>query len=142
MNRVLFVCVHNAGRSQMAAAFARILGVRRVEAASAGTEPAGAIHPVVVEAMREKGIEIAGNRPRMLTQGLVDAANRVHKMGCSIAESCPAIFVQAEDWALDDPPGQPIETVRRIRDDTETRVRAMIEELNSTPGGLCQRTPC
>ena len=126
--RVLFVCVHNSGRSQMAEAFARHLSGGRLKAESAGTEPTPALNPVVVEAMRERGIDITGQRPKLLTPEMAERADRIFTMGCYDAGACPAFMLAAEDWALDDPHGQPIERVRAIRDDVEARVRALIAE--------------
>jgi protein-tyrosine-phosphatase len=128
--RALFVCVHNAGRSQMAEAFARELSGGQVEAISAGTIPGGTLNPVVVRAMEERGISLAGHEPKVLTQDMADAADRIYTMGCAIDEACPAVFLPSEDWGLDDPAGQPIEVVRRIRDEVERHVRAMLAELD------------
>ena len=127
--RVLFVCVHNAGRSQMAEAFTRALSGGAVEAASAGTLGGHAINPAVAAAMAERGIPLDGQHPKLIEQAMVDAADRVYTMGCAVDEACPAAFVPSEDWGLDDPAGQPMETVRRIRDEVESRVRAMLAEL-------------
>ena len=127
--RLLFICVHNAGRSQMAEALARDLGRGLVEAESAGTVPADRPNPVVVDVMRERGIDISANRPRPLTQEMVDRADRIITMGCEITDECPAVFVPSEDWGLEDPSGKPIQTVRRIRDEVEGRVRGLIAEL-------------
>ena len=126
--RVLFVCVHNSGRSQMAEAFARELSEGRLDAESAGTEPTTGLNPVVVEAMRERGLDITGQRPKLLTPEMASRADRVFTMGCYADGACPAFMLDAEDWALDDPHGQPIERVRAIRDDVEARVRALIAE--------------
>ncbi len=126
--RVLFVCVHNSGRSQMAEAFARELSEGRLDAESAGTEPTVGLNPVVVEAMRERGLDITGQRPKLLTPEMARRADRVFTMGCYADGACPAFMLDAEDWALDDPHGQPIERVRAIRDDVEARVRALIAE--------------
>ena len=136
MKRVLFVCVHNAGRSQMALAYLRALGDGRVEAESAGTEPAPQVNPVVVEAMKEKGIDVSEEQPKLLTQGMVDGADRVITMGCSVEDACPAVFMPTEDWALEDPQGKSLDEVRRIRDDIERRVRVLIAELSPGSGGL------
>ena len=126
--RVLFVCVHNSGRSQMAEAFARELSGGRLDAESAGTEPTTGLNPVVVEAMWERGLDITGQRPKLLTPEMARRADRVFTMGCYADGACPAFMLDAEDWALDDPHGQPIERVRLIRDDVEARVRALIAE--------------
>ena len=126
--RVLFVCVHNSGRSQMAEAFARELSEGRLDAESAGTEPTTGLNPVVVEAMRERGLDISGQRPKLLTPEMAGCADRIFTMGCYADGACPAFMLDAEDWALDDPHGQPIERVRAIRDDVEARVVALIAE--------------
>jgi arsenate reductase len=129
--KVLFVCVHNSGRSQMAEAFARELGAGAVEVESAGTVPGGRLNPVVVEAMAESGIDISGATPKIIEQSMVDAADLVYTMGCAIDEACPAVFIPSEDWGLDDPAGQPIETVRVIRDQVEARVHEMLQKVGA-----------
>jgi len=125
---VLFVCVHNAGRSQMAAGFLRSLGGDRVEALSAGSEPKDQINPVAVEAMAEVGIDIAGQTPKILTVDAVKESDVVITMGCG--DACP-IFPgkRYEDWQLDDPAGQGIDAVRPIRDEIRGRVERLIGEL-------------
>lgn len=137
--RVLFVCVHNSGRSQMAEAFARVLSKGKVEPMSAGTLPGGALNQVVVEAMRERGIGLEGHEPKVLTQEMADRADQIYTMGCAIDEACPTVLFSranrpSEDWGLDDPAGQPIDVVRRIRDQVETLVRAMLVELGVAVG--------
>ena len=124
---ILFVCVHNAGRSVMAEAFARAVGL---EAASAGTIPGAAPHPVVVEAMREVGIDVSEHRGASLTSEMVERAERVITMGCAVdADACPAIiYARTEDWGLDDPSGRAIDEVRAIRDDIRARVGALAKE--------------
>lgn len=122
---VLFVCVENAGRSQMAQAFAERLGMN---ATSAGTVPSTRINPVVVQAMKEKGIDLAQRSPKMLTTQMINEASLVVTMGCSIEEACPRpMLAQMQkklvDWHLDDPRGKSIEDVRRIRDEIESKVR-------------------
>jgi arsenate reductase len=126
---ILFVCVHNSGRSQMAEAFLNRLSTGIVTATSAGTIPAGEINPTVAEVMMEKGIDISLNRPNLITQEMVDEANKIITMGCSIEESCPAVFIPTEDWDLEDPQGKPLENVRDIRDQIETKVRALVLSL-------------
>jgi arsenate reductase len=127
---VLFVCVHNAGRSQMAAGWLRHLAGDAVEVRSAGSEPAGRINPVAVEAMREVGIDIAGRKPKILTPEDSEASSVVVTMGCG--DVCPFFPGQRhEDWDLDDPAGQDIEAVRAIRDDIRDRVRALVDDLLS-----------
>ena len=131
MKRVLFVCVHNSGRSQMAAAFARRLANEGLEVESAGTEPSERVNAVVAQVMREQGIDVSQSRPRLLTQAMVDRADQVITMGCSMDESCPARFVPADDWGLPDPEGKSIEEVRGIRDQVEARVRRLLTELGA-----------
>jgi arsenate reductase (thioredoxin) len=125
---VLFVCVHNAGRSQMAAGWLRHLAGDRIEVRSAGSEPADRINPVAVEAMTEVGIDITAGQPKILTVEDVRASDVVITMGCG--DTCP-IFPgkRYEDWDLDDPAGQNIETVRRVRDEIRTRVQTLTNEL-------------
>lgn len=125
---ILFVCVHNAGRSQMAAGFAATLGAGQVRVLSAGSEPADRINPIAVEAMAEAGIDIAGTQPRVLAVDDVRASDVVITMGCG--DACP-IFPgkRYEDWEITDPAGLPIEEVRPIRDDIEQRVTALLSGL-------------
>ncbi|MDN4597921.1 arsenate reductase ArsC [Leifsonia virtsii] len=131
---VLFVCVHNAGRSQMAAGFLRELSGGRVEVLSAGSEPKDSLNPVAVQAMAEVGIDIAGNTPKVLTTEAVKDSDVVITMGCG--DTCP-IFPgkRYEDWDLTDPAGRPIEEVRPIRDEIERRVRTLLAELAPTTAG-------
>jgi arsenate reductase len=131
---VLFVYVHNSGRSQMAAAFFSLMAKGKAKAFSAGTKPADTVNPVVVEAMREVGIDISGNKPQMLTMDLVEQADRMITMGCGAdAEAiCPAGFLETEDRALDDPHGKPIEEVRKIRDEVKRRVEKLIVDLDGS----------
>lgn len=125
---VLFVCVHNAGRSQMAAGYLAALGGDRVEVRSAGSEPKDRINPVAVEAMAEEGIDIGANTPKVLTVDAVKESDVVITMGCG--DACP-IFPgkRYEDWQLDDPAGQDLETVRPIRDEIRRRVETLLGEL-------------
>lgn len=125
---VLFVCVHNAGRSQMAAGFLTALSAGAVEVRSAGSAPADAVNPVAVEAMAEVGIDIRAEQPKVLTSDAVQASDVVVTMGCG--DACP-IFpgTRYEDWALDDPAGQGIDAVRPIRDEIEVRIRRLLDEL-------------
>jgi len=127
MQWVIFACVHNAGRSQMAAAFFNQLAdPARAQAVSAGTQPADRVHPEVAEAMREAGIDLAGSTPRLLTAELAAGARLLVTMGCG--ESCPVVpGLKREDWPLADPKGQPIERVREIRDQIRERVRQLVE---------------
>lgn len=128
MKRVVFACVHNAGRSQMAAAwFNRIADPEKARAISAGTQPSDHVHPVVVDAMKEKGIDLSKAEPQKLTMELAGDAAFLVTMGCG--ESCPHLpGVPIRDWPLPDPKGQGIESVRRIRDDVESRVRSFVTE--------------
>ncbi|GEP46776.1 arsenate reductase ArsC [Microbacterium saccharophilum] len=127
---VLFVCVHNAGRSQMAAGYLRALAGDDVEVLSAGSEPKDQINPVAVQAMAEEGIDIAGQAPKILTVDAVRESDVVITMGCG--DACP-IFPgkRYEDWELDDPAGQGIDAVRPIRDEIRRRVEALIAEVRS-----------
>jgi arsenate reductase (thioredoxin) len=127
---VLFVCVHNAGRSRMAEAFFNQLSHGRYRAQSAGTIPADHPHPEVVTAMAEVGIDIDDDPGRLLTEDLATAARKVITMGCSIEDACPALTLETEDWGLDDPKGQPPEKVAEIRDQIELRVRNLIGKLD------------
>ncbi len=125
---VLFVCVHNAGRSQMAAGYLRHLAGDRVDVFSAGSEPADRINPVAVDAMAEDGIDILGEAPRILTTDAVRQADVVITMGCG--DACPVFpGKRYEDWELTDPAGLPLDAVRPIRDDIRDRVRTLIGEL-------------
>ncbi|QKS14907.1 arsenate reductase ArsC [Curtobacterium sp. Csp2] len=128
---ILFVCVHNAGRSQMAAGYAQALGGDHVQVLSAGSEPKDQINPVAIEAMAEDGIDIAANRPKILTTDAVRDSDAVITMGCG--DACP-IFPgkRYEDWDLTDPAGKGIDDVRPIRDEIKTRVQALLAELLPT----------
>ena len=125
---VLFVCVHNTGRSQMAAGFMRELGQGRVEVLSAGSAPKDSINPIAVEAMAEVGIDIANNVPKVLTTEAVQQSDVVITMGCG--DTCPFFpGKRYEDWVLDDPAGQGIESVRVIRDEIKKRVEDLLKEI-------------
>lgn len=125
---VLFVCVHNAGRSQMAAGYLRHLAAGRVEVRSAGSIPADQINPVAVEAMREEGIDITAEQPKTLTTEAVQYSDVVITMGCG--DACPFFpGKRYEDWKLDDPAGQGLESVRPIRDEIKGRIEALLAEL-------------
>ena len=125
---VLFVCVHNAGRSQMAAGFLEHLAGDRIEVLSAGSEPADQINPTAVEAMAEVGIDITGAQPKVLTPASVQASDVVITMGCG--DACPFFpGKRYEDWKLDDPAGQGLDAVRAIRDDIRARVEELIAGL-------------
>ncbi|AGZ53593.1 heat-shock protein HtpX [Mycobacterium kansasii] len=129
---VMFVCVHNAGRSQMAAALLTRLSEGRIEVRSAGTEPADRINPVAVAAMAELGIDLTSATPKVLTPQAVQASDVVITMGCG--DACPYFpGVSYRDWKLDDPAGQPLDVVRAIRDDIIRHVDALITELLPAP---------
>jgi arsenate reductase len=131
MKRILFVCVENAGRSQMAEAFARLYGDGKIEASSAGTMPANEVNPMVVQAMREKGIDLSANKPKLITNQMVQEAETIIVMGCSAQGFCPApLLNRVVDWGIDDPKGKSIERVRDIRDDIEKRVKRLINEAD------------
>ena len=124
MKQILFVCVENAGRSQMAEAFAKKHGLM---ALSAGTQPAKSVNPIVVKVMKEKGIDLSSNHPKTLTPKMIEDASLVVTMGCSVEEVCPRPMIaqmqkKLTDWHLEDPRGKDVEEVRRIRDEIETRV--------------------
>ena len=125
---VLFVCVHNAGRSQMAAAYLTHLAGEKVEVRSAGSAPAGAVNPAVVEAMAEEGIDVSGELPKVLTVEAVQASDVVITMGCG--DTCPVFPGKRYlDWTLDDPAGQGLAAVRPIRDEIRKRIEGLIAEL-------------
>ena len=125
---VLFVCVHNAGRSQMAAGLVKLRSQGRIRVRSAGSAPAGELNPNAVAALEELGIDMAGELPKPLTDDGVRAADVVITMGCG--DACPVYpGKRYEDWELDDPAGQDLETVRRIRDEIDERVQALVAEL-------------
>jgi len=126
MDRVIFACVHNAGRSQMAATFFNQMAEpTRAVATSAGTNPGEHVHPVVVDVMREVGLEVGGNRPQRLTSELAQTASLLITMGCG--DECPFVpGLEKDDWPLDDPKGRPLEEVRRIRDEVRQRVHALV----------------
>lgn len=127
---VLFVCVHNAGRSRMAAAFLEQMAGDRYRALSAGTEPAEHPHPEVVEAMKEIGIDIPDTPGALLTQEMTDAAIKVIGMGCAVEEACPALRVPLEDWQLPDPKTLEGDGVAEVRDKIEMKVRNLIAQLD------------
>ncbi len=133
MKTVLYVCVHNAGRSQMAEAFTNLLAKEQgldVRALSAGTVAGAEINSVAVAVMEEAGVSMAGQEPKQLTQVMADSADRVITMGCGVdAEACPARIHLSEDWGLDDPKGQSIKMVRAIRDEIKAKVEALLAAL-------------
>lgn len=124
----LFICIENAGRSQMAEAFARRYGA---DSSSAGTMPLGAVNPTVAIAMKEKGVDLSDARPKRLTTEMIERADIVVTMGCSVEEACPAPVVarmqkKLQEWDLDDPKNQPIEKVREIRDEIDRKVKDLL----------------
>ena len=127
MERVIFACVHNAGRSQIAAAFfSRFADPTRVEAISAGTKPGERVHPEVVEVMREVGIDLSRNSPQRLTDDLARSASLLITMGCG--DECPYVpGLERDDWPFPDPKGRPIDEVRRVRDEIRDRVSALVD---------------
>ena len=133
MKTVLFVCVHNAGRSQMAEALTNALAKERglaIRGLSAGTVAGAEINPQAVAVMKEIGVSMAGQEPKQLTQEMADSADRIITMGCGVeADACPARIHLSEDWGLDDPKGQPIEKVRAIRDEIKTKVETLLAEF-------------
>ncbi len=132
---ILFVCVHNAGRSQMAEALFNQRAQQRGlshRARSAGTLGGTAVNPTVMQALTEQGVPVEGQYPKVLSQEMVDEADRVITMGCDVsAEACPARFLVTEDWGLDDPKGRPIEEVRVIRDEIARRVDLLLDGLEA-----------
>ena len=132
MTTVAFVCVHNAGRSQMAAGFARALAPATVTVLSGGTEPAKAVNPTVVAVMKERGIDLSTAQPHKLTYDEAMSADYFITMGCSQDEACPAGFRgDTRDWQLEDPKGKSIEQIRGIRDEIEKRERALLREISN-----------
>ena len=127
---VLFVCVHNAGRSQMAAGYLQHLAGDRIEVLSAGSQPADQVNPAAVQAMAEVGIDIAAEQPKLLTDSAVQTADVVITMGCG--DECPFYpGKRYEDWVLDDPAGQGVDAVRPIRDEIRKRVEALVDDLDT-----------
>ena len=131
--RVLYVCVHNAGRSQMAEAITNHLARERgldVVASSAGSLGAGSINPMAVQALEEIGISMEGQTPKVITPQMVKDADRVISMGCGVdAAACPAPFIASDDWGLDDPARQPLEKVREVRDQIVEKVEALLRQV-------------
>jgi arsenate reductase (thioredoxin) len=133
MKTVVFVCVHNAGRSQMAEALFNHMAAGKALAISAGTQPGDKVHPEVVEAMKEIGIDISANKPKMLTLEMIEKADKMITMGCGddAGGLCPAGFIETEDWALADPKEKPISEVRIIRDEIKRRVSKLMTEITT-----------
>jgi arsenate reductase (thioredoxin) len=129
VSHVLFVCVHNSGRSQMAEAFANRLSEGRVTAESAGTLPVDDLNPTVVQVMREVGYNMLDHHPKVMTPEMVNRAEKIITMGCDVdAGVCPATFVPTEDWGLEDPKGKSLDKVREIRDEIHRRVEIMVDD--------------
>jgi len=130
MKKVLFVCLENAGRSQMAEAFANHYGKGKLVASSAGVMLADRVNSVVVEVMKEKEIDISMSKPKLLTMKMVEEADQIITMGCSAEKFCPApLLKRVIDWRLEDPKGKPIVKVRQIRDEIERRVQKLVNEI-------------
>jgi arsenate reductase len=129
MRHILFVCVGNSGRSQMAEAFFNHFSTGRLVALSAGTRPAASVSRTAIAAMAELGIDVSAQRPKPLTEQMIQQADRIIVMGCDVMESCPAGFHPSEDWGLEDTQGQPLEKVRLIRDQIRERVLTLLTEL-------------
>ncbi len=127
MKTVLFICVHNSGRSQMAEAFFNQMAQGRARAISAGSQPADSVNPTVVKAMREAGIDISRNKPKLLTLEMMEGIDKAITMGCE--NSCPLTTVPTEDWGLEDPKDKPIEQVRKIRDEIKDKVNRLVEQI-------------
>ncbi len=134
MKKYVFVCVQNAGRSQMAAAFAKQIGGPDVEVISGGTKPARQVHPEVVEVMREKGFDLSHVKPQKITNALLKGAEMIITMGCGASDFCPVFLLKkVVDWHLDDPHGQSLDNVRAIRDEIERRVRDLLTNTAQFP---------
>jgi arsenate reductase (thioredoxin) len=127
MKTVLFVCVHNSGRSQIAEAFFNQMAQGKAKAISAGSQPADKVNPTVVKAMQETGIDISHNKPRLLTLKMMDGIDLAITMGCENA--CPYTTVETRDWGLEDPQDKPIEQVRKIRDEIKVMVGELVKEM-------------
>jgi arsenate reductase len=129
MKKVLFVCVENSGRSQMAEAFAMAYSEGKLDATSAGTLPADQVNPVVVQVMREKGFDLSEKKPKLISNQMVQEADIIIVMGCSAQGFCPApLLNKVVDWGIEDPEGKPIEKVREIRNEIERKVRTLVDE--------------
>ena len=130
MKKILFVCVENAGRSQMAEGFFRKIAPDAYQGISAGTKPVSEINPLAIQAMKEVDIDISDNISKLVTNEMIEESDSVVNMGCMDKESCPALFVEdVADWDIEDPKGKSIEDIRRIRDSIETKVNKLVSEL-------------
>jgi protein-tyrosine-phosphatase len=127
MKTVLFICVHNSGRSQMAEGYFNKMAEGKAKAISAGSQPAAKVNPIAVAVMREEGIDISRNKPKLLTMEMMEGIDRAITMGCE--ETCPLTTVPTEDWGLEDPKDKPIEQVRKIRDEIKDKVKRLIEQI-------------
>ena len=129
-HKILFVCVENAGRSQIAEAFFRKYAAKTIRCASAGTKPTPQVNPLVVQVMKEVGIDIGGNTPKSFSNEMISENTQTVNMGCMDKESCPALFVgDVIDWNISDPKGKSVEEIRRIRNQIENKVKNLIETL-------------
>ena len=129
MKKILFVCVGNSGRSQMAEAFFNNMAQNKAIAYSAGTLPANKVDQMVIKVMQEVGIDISDKKPKMLTQLMLDNADKVITMGCGVERACPARWIESEDWGLSDPKGKPIEEIRQIRNEVKQRVTKLLTTM-------------
>jgi arsenate reductase (thioredoxin) len=129
LKKVIFVCVHNAGRSQMAEAFFNHLAGESARAISAGSQPADIVNPAAVQVMQEAGLTIARKKPRRLTPELLEGVDMAITMGCGEDAACPSAWIQTVDWALEDPAGKPLEQVRKIRDEIRHKVEQLIKQI-------------
>ena len=130
MKKVLFVCVENAGRSQMAEGFFKKLAPDDCQGIGAGTKPISEINPLAIQAMKEVDIDISQNQSKLITNEMISESNSVVNMGCMDMESCPTLFVEnVADWGIEDPKGKSIEDIRRIRDSIEIKVKELVSEL-------------
>jgi len=128
--RILFVCVENAGRSQMAEAFFRKYAPSRFQASSAGTKPGSKVNPMVSKVMMEVGIDVESQQPKSLSADMLESSSVTVNMGCMNRESCPALFVKdVLDWNISDPKGKSLEEVRKIRNEIETKVKELVKSL-------------
>jgi protein-tyrosine-phosphatase len=131
LKKILFVCVENAGRSQMAEGFAKHYSNGKVEAISAGTMPSKEVNPLVIQVMQEKGIDISKNKPKQITMQMVQDADAIIVMGCSAKGFCPApLLGKVVDWNIEDPKGKSLEKAREIRDEIEKKVKELIKEIS------------
>ncbi|HSD05235.1 MAG TPA: arsenate reductase ArsC [Nitrosopumilaceae archaeon] len=130
VKKVLFVCVENAGRSQMAEGFFRKLASSKYQPVSAGTKPISQINPLAVQVMKEVGIDIATQKSKIITEDMIRNSSKIINMGCMDKESCPILFLNnPQDWNIEDPKGKPIEKIRQIRDQIESKVKELVASL-------------